>query len=292
MIIPSNLHEALTAGRLIPYIGPGVLALDPACPLPATPEALVSRLVEKVAIPHKIRGNLTAAAQFIENFKHRKTVSALMRDAFAVNATPNALHDWLAASGLPLVVHAWYDDLLQSALKARGADWGLVQAVSQAEHYGAWVHYFQHDGARADCAMGDLWATLVYEPLGALHPAHNFLVSDSDFVEVLTEIDIQTPIPAQVQEWRRDRGFLFLGCRFRTQLERAFARQIMKRSRGPHWAVLSETMTRNESRFLTEQSITPVPLDLAAFTEALADCKTVPHARDLAKGASPAANPA
>ncbi len=62
MIIPSDLHEALTAGRLIPYIGPGVLALDPACPLPATPEALVSRLVEKVAVPHKIRGNLTAAA--------------------------------------------------------------------------------------------------------------------------------------------------------------------------------------------------------------------------------------
>jgi hypothetical protein len=28
-----------------------------------------------------------------------------------------------------------------------------------------------------------------------VRPAANFLVSDSDYVEVLTEIDIQTPIP-------------------------------------------------------------------------------------------------
>ena len=273
MIIPGDLYEALAVGRLIPYIGPGVLALDPACPLPATPEALVSRLVARAAVPHKIRANLTAAAQFIENFKHRKTVNTLMRDAFAGHAAPNALHGWLAASGFPLIVHAWYDDLVRAALAARGGDWGLVQAVSQAEHYGTWVHYFRHDGTRVDRADGASWATLVYEPFGALNPSCNFLVSDSDFVEVLTEIDIQTPIPRELQTLRQDRGFLFLGCRFTTQLERAFARQIMKRSRGPHWAVLPGTLTRNESRFLTEQSITPVIVDLAAFAHALADLK-------------------
>jgi hypothetical protein len=46
----------------------------------------------------------------------------------------------------------------------------------------------------------------------------NFLVSDSDYVEVLTEIDIQTPIPAVVQQRRTGRNFLFLGCRFSNQL--------------------------------------------------------------------------
>ncbi len=285
MSIPGDVREALARDRLIPYVGPGVLALDPACPLPATPEALASRLAAKVAVPHKIRGNLTAAAQFIENFKHRKTVSALMRDAFAASVAPNVLHDWLAVSRPALLVHAWYDDVLRVALKARGNDWGSVQAVSQAEHHGAWVHYFRHDGARVDRADGVSWATLVYEPLGALNPAGNFLVSDSDLVEVLTEIDIQTPIPKEVQTLRQDRGFLFLGCRFTTQLERAFARQIMKRSRGPHWAVLPDAPTRNESRFLSEQSITPIVVDLAAFACALSDAEPAPTARDALSGA-------
>lgn len=88
-------------------------------------------------------------------------------------------------------------------------------------------------------------------------------MSDSDFVEVLTEIDIQTPIPALVQQRRASLGFVFLGCRFNDQLPRAFARQIMKRSAGPHFAVLPDEPTRMESRFLEEQGITRVALPLA-----------------------------
>ncbi|MHB8253833.1 MAG: SIR2 family NAD-dependent protein deacylase [Acidiferrobacter sp.] len=267
MPIPHDLVSAFSGGQVIPYVGPGVLTLDPNCSLPATPEDLAARLTAKVAVPHKIRGNLTAAAQFIENFKHRKTVSAGMSDAFRVPGKPTALHDYLAAqTDLPLIVHVWYDDLLQQALRTR-TDWGIVQGVSQAEHYGSWTHSFHHDGSPAESANIDRWATLLYEPLGSLMPASNFLVSDSDFVEVLTEIDIQSPIPARVQEYRHGRHFLFLGCRFVTQLERTFARQIMKRSAAKHWAVLPNQMTRNEARFLEEQQIHPLVMDLSVFTE-------------------------
>jgi hypothetical protein len=97
----------------------------------------------------------------------------------------------------------------------------------------------------------------------------NYLVSDSDFVEVLTEIDIQTPIPAAVQAHRTGRNFLFLGCRFDDQLTRCFARQIMKRSSERHWAVLPDEPTRMEARFLQEQNITRIAMPLAQFSDAL-----------------------
>jgi hypothetical protein len=109
------------------------------------------------------------------------------------------------------------------------------------------------------------WKTLLYQPLGSVWPERNFLVSDSDFVEVLTEIDIQTPIPEVVQEIRKGRNFLFLGCRFSTQLERMFARQIMKRSSEKHWAVLPEEPTRNEARFLEQYNIERLPMTLMDF---------------------------
>lgn len=266
MPIPTELLHAFIAGRVIPYVGPGALTLDPQCPLPATPEDLAARLTAKVTVPHKIRTNLTAAAQFIENFKHRKTVSVVMTEVFRSPATPTDLHRRLAATkGLPLIVHAWYDDLFSQALRTR-VDWGLVQGVSQAEHFGTWTHAFRHDGSPADNSEVNQWPTLLYEPIGSVQPASNFLVSDSDFVEVLTEIDIQTPVPARVQELRRDRHFLFLGCRFKTQIERTFARQIMKRSADKHWAVLPQDMTRNEARFVAEQHIEPLVMDLSVFT--------------------------
>lgn len=267
-----SIAQTFAGGNAIPYIGPGVLSLAEAgSQLPGSSYALAARLTAKSSVPYKIRTNLGAAAQFIENFKHRRTVSNAMTEAFDGDAQPTALHTLMMnLPALPLVVHAWYDDLPQKALRSRSG-WGMAQGVSQQEHFGNWVHYFDADGRHsvtsAGCETAD-WKTLLYQPLGSVWPAHNYLVSDSDFVEVLTEIDIQTPIPEPVQEIRQGKSFLFLGCRFSTQLERMFARQIMKRSSETHWAVLPEEPTRNEARFLERYHIERIPMTLSEFVSA------------------------
>src|ERR1035438_68186 len=182
------IRSALADGILIPYIGPGVLAsTGAACPVPASMEALAARLTATSSVPHKLRGNLTGAAQFIENFKHRKTVVTLMKAAFAADVAPSALHRFLAGQpALPLLVHAWYDDLPQRAL-ARRTDWGMVQGLSQAEHYGQWTRHFRPDGTATDDLHGvandsavhrspeaAAWRTLLYQPFGSVSPAANF----------------------------------------------------------------------------------------------------------------------
>lgn len=278
----SEIENAFRRGDIIPYLGPAVTGLAGADAPPATPETLVAQLVAGVTVPHKIRNNLTAAAQYIENFKHRKTLTCLMTKAFTSSAAPSDLHVWLAAQDtLPLVVHAWYDDLPQKALQSR-SDWGVVQGVTQSEHFGEWVNYFRPDdslvpgknfvrdgsGAKAPAEAPDetlSWKTLLYQPLGSISPGANYIVSDSDYVEILTEIDIQTPIPEAVQAIRKGRSFLFLGCRFTNQLERSFSRQIMKRSSDRHWAVIEGNLTRNEEKFLQEQNITRIDASLVDF---------------------------
>ena len=50
-------------------------------------------------------------------------------------------------------------------------------------------------GAHTPVAAAGQAHTILYKPHGAVTPAQNVLVADSDYVEVLTEIDIQTPIP-------------------------------------------------------------------------------------------------
>lgn len=266
----AEIHKALDEGRLIPYLGPGVLTLSgEPCAVPTSPDVLVEKLTAKASVPHKIRKNLTAAAQFIENFKHRKTISTVMTAAFDPHVDPAKLHQFLAACPkLPLVVQAWYDDVMQQALKER-ANWGMVQGVSHAEHLATWTHYFNADGSKVEqedeLTTAEKWDTLLYQPIGSVRPAKNYLVSDSDYVEVLTEIDIQTPIPDRVKEIRTGRNFLYLGCRFSTQLERIFAWQIAKRSSDKHWAVLPEELTKNEKRFLQRYNIERIDMPLADF---------------------------
>ena len=262
-----EISSARDAGTLIPYTGPFVLNLEPAtCHVPSTPDDLVKLLTSKVSVPHKIRNNLTAAAQFIENFKHRKSVVSLMNEAYEPSITPNMLHQYLAA--LPkkplLIVDTWYDDAMSKAL-AGMSNWGQVQGVSQSEHFGEWVKYFDAEGNMVEPSVADSWDIILYKPLGSVSPAKNFIVSDSDFVEVLTEIDIQTPIPERVKTLRTGAHFLFLGCRFNHQLTRTYARQVMKRSSDKHWAVIDGPLTRMEQRFIEEQNITRIDMPLAQF---------------------------
>ena len=267
-----TIAQSLATGVVIPYLGPDMLSLCRDTKVPGTPLALAENMTAKVSVPHKIRKRLTQAAQFIENFKHRKSVVHLMNEAFAETPEPSDLHLALAGSGAGLLVDTWYDDTLARALTqtSMSASWAQVQGLSQSEHFGNWTGVYAADGALLPEVPKDL-DRLLYKPMGSHGPAGNYLVSDSDYVEVLTEIDIQTPIPAAVQAWRTGRNFLFLGCRFDDQLTRCFARQIMKRSSDRHWAVLPNEPTRMEARFLQEQNITRIDLPLAQFATALMD---------------------
>lgn len=285
------LRGEIAAGRLIPYLGPGVLAValaaagqdtDPTAP-PTSPRDLAGRLAARSAVPGRLRGNPWSSAQYIETHRHRVTLDRLMAEIFANGPPPLPFHHWLAGlPGLPLVVDTWYDDTLARAFLARepgpdGSAWGQIQGINR--HALGEAGFFRAFDAAGQVATEDqvtAWPRLLYKPHGSLWPAGAVLISDSDYVEALTEIDIQTPIPPVVQSRRQERGTLFLGCRFFDQILRTYARQILKRSGGPRWAILppdsdtDEGLTRNERRFLEDLDITVLPLPLAEALHGLA----------------------
>jgi hypothetical protein len=78
----SEIFSGLAEGRIIPYLGPGLLP-EAGATLPSELPALAEVLSSQVAVPHKVRRNLTGAAQYIENFKHRKTLVGMMDKTFA-----------------------------------------------------------------------------------------------------------------------------------------------------------------------------------------------------------------
>lgn len=260
------IAELLKTGKAVPYLGP---ALAQTAPGPRTPEALAAFFGTKVALPRRAKGNVWAAAQHIESNKHRSTVTALINEAFATPVPSAPLHSALAQLNLKLIVESWYDDAMRSALAGQD-NWGEVQGITRAGiGEDRWFRFYESTGAQAGAAQAAAWTTLLYRPHGGVNPAHNYLISDADYVEVLTEIDIQTPIPEEVRHRRAGRSFVFLGCRFHDQMLRSYARQIMKRSGATHYALLPDgELTRNESRFLAEQGIVPVALP---FNDAVAE---------------------
>lgn len=266
----AGLRAELLADRLVPYLGPELLMLEGAAPVPVSPEEIAAALQKRVPVPGRIRGNMWAVAQYIESRRHRRTLKKLMAEVFASETRPSAFHRFLATLPLSLVVDSWYEGTLAAAMAEVGrADVVDIQGISRAAiAEDRWYRAFDlQGGATEPNATG----TLLYRPHGGIQPVGDVLVSDSDYVEALTEIDIQTPIPEAVRERRSTRGFLFLGCRFHDQMLRTYARQIIKRSAGPHACVAdAATLTLNEQRFLAAENIVLIDMPLAEATQRLA----------------------
>lgn len=265
----TDVAVKLRAGSIVPYLGPGVAALSKP-DVPLTPDALAIFFGTKVALPRRARGNAWAAAQHIESNKHRSTVTGLMAQAFSTPVEPTALHRHLAALCLPLIVDTWYDGAMRAALgKCDG--WGEVQGITRAGIGEVrWYRFYDADGNEVESLAAGNWTTVLYKPHGGVVPARNFLISDADYVEVLTEIDIQTPIPEVVKQRRIERSFLFIGCRFDDQLLRIYARQITKRTANVHYALVEpDALSRNELRFLLDQGLIPLAVALPRAVEIL-----------------------
>ncbi|MBS0644564.1 MAG: SIR2 family protein [Proteobacteria bacterium] len=265
----SGIIARLRGGTLLPYLGPGVAALS-GTSVPTSYEELAAWLGAKVALPKRARGNAWAAAQYIESARHRATLDAIMAGAFAIAVPPTVLHQAIAALSPALVVDTWYDSALRTAFAGK-TGWGEIHAAPRGRPGEfRWYRAYDAEGAECPVSYASHWKTLIYKPHGCVAPEPNFLVSDADYVEVLTEIDIQTPIPDAVQERRVKGGFLFLGCRFHDQTLRSYARQIAKRSGGNHVAVMEPGMAKNEQKFLSEVGAMVIERPLSEFVEHLA----------------------
>ncbi len=260
-----QVGEGLRAGTLVPFIGPGVSALGTHA-APLSPGELADFFATKTALPKRAKGNCWSAAQYIESTRFRDTVTHWLQEAFAEPVVPSPFHEWLARLPLPLIVDAWYASEMRAALQASGrTDWAEVQGITRA-HIGEdrWFRFYDAAGEPTQAGPAAGARTLLYTPHGGIAPAANFLITDADYVEVLTEIDIQTPIPEEVRQRRTGLGFVFVGCPFNDQLLRTYARQIMKRSSDRHYAVVDvASLTRNEARFLEEQNIAAIDMPLA-----------------------------
>lgn len=266
-VLLDEVAAGLKAGTMVPYIGPGVSALQEQA-VPMGPEALADFFATKTTLPKRAQGNPWAAAQYIESYRFRDTVTLWMQEAFAAAVPPSPFHAWIAGLPLPLIIDTWYAGEMRVALAGRpeaAGDWAEVQGITRAGiGEDRWFRFYDAAGNAIDAETAAKAKTLLYTPHGGVAPDANFLISDADYVEVLTEIDIQTPIPEEVRHRRTGMGFVFLGCRFHDQLLRTYARQVMKRSSDRHYAVVElDALTRNERRFLEEQGIQAIDLPLA-----------------------------
>ena len=142
--------EGVRAGKIVPYLGPGVLAdvtsaVDGSL-IPAGDEALILAMNGGKPLNRKLMEEFPRAAMHLELKKGRKFLTNFLSNLY--DATPwtgGAVHEWLAALDLPYVIDTNRDLRLQELYAARPHT--LVAGIARIAGTDYRFRLWEHDGS-------------------------------------------------------------------------------------------------------------------------------------------------
>jgi hypothetical protein len=210
------------------------------------------------------------AAMNVELKRGRSALTRLL-DATYRDTTwsASALHTWLAGQNLPYVVDSNRDTLMQKAY----ADTPHTLIVGMARIGGTAYRFrlYQYDGtayAPIEQEAVDTSLPVLFKPLGTPLPVSDYIASDADFVDYVTELMGGFAIPSFVKRMRQGRQYLLLGLRLTRDTERMVMSDIAFGAGQPTgWALIPHA-TDKEKRFLAKRGFEWVDADVADFLAA------------------------
>ncbi len=271
----TQIVSGIQNGSVIPYLGAGALQGSRhgvnGTPLPASSDELILALNRGKPMAAKLMYEFPRAAMHIELKSGRSAVNRALSTLYddAAWSTP-PLYQWLAALNLPYLIDINRDTLLQR-LYAQRLHY-LIEGVARiaGTEYRFRIHRYQ-DGRYQEIPQEEMSAgvPILFKPMGSPWPAHNYIASDADYVDYITELMGGFAIPQFIKGYRKEKQYLFLGLRLNRDTERMVMTEI-SRFAAPAlgWALIEEP-TAKERRFCDKMKITIIETDIEALLSAV-----------------------
>lgn len=110
---------------------------------------------------------------------------------------------------------------------------------------------------------------IIFKPMGCMIPNKDFIVSDADFVDWLTEAMGGYGLPPFLKEYKKDKLYLFLGVDFSRDTYRMVANEITLDLAGGYVVDGKEELSKKEEKFIKTLKLEYVKTDLENFLKSL-----------------------
>jgi hypothetical protein len=109
---------------------------------------------------------------------------------------------------------------------------------------------------------------ILFKPMGSPIPDANYIASDADYVDYITELMGGFAIPAFLKEYRKEKQYVFLGIRMTRDTERMVLSDIIYAAKEPKgWALIPEPNDK-ERRFCKRLGLEIVEADVGDLLQA------------------------
>lgn len=264
----NQIIDGIGSGAVVPYLGPGVLRgvknAASGDPIPADSESLILAMNNGNPMAPKLMYEFPRAAMNLELKKGRKFVERFLTTTYGdTEWTEAPLHRWLAQIGPAYVIDSNRDTQLQTLYRDRPHTLVVGLARVAGTDYRFKLYEYQ-SGVYQELELGDVNRELpvLFKPLGTPQPEPNFIASDADYVDYITELMGGFAIPSFLKEYRENKQYVFLGMRMLRDTERMVLADIIYGA-APQlsgWVLIPEP-TDKERRYCANKGLQVVEAD-------------------------------
>lgn len=255
----AKVIDWMTKRRVTPFLGAGVnLADRPAGAvyergkyLPNGTE-LAKSLADKFKYPWDDKDNLLRVSWYTKFNEDVATLYHYLQEVFDPAYAPTVVHEFLAslpkmleARGHPgcyqTIVTTNYDDVLERALEVQGEEFDVLYFQAEGADAGFFYHIPYQQEPRVirnpegytdlpiELGKGNQRTIIVkiHGALSRIGPENSsFVITEDDYIDYLSRVRTQQPLPKVLEAEFKKTRFLFLGYSLRDWNMRVFLRRI------------------------------------------------------------------
>ncbi|TQV61798.1 MAG: hypothetical protein FNT15_08785 [Sulfurovum sp.] len=276
-----NMIEDLKSGKLVPFLGMGVfkgVVNKNGQQLPFDSDSMVLSLNNGRAMSPRLMYEYSRAAMSLEQRKGRDFVVNMTNHIYTSSPYELPLvYQFLKKIQPPFVIDVNLDD---SGCKIyEGMEHFMIVGVSRVMGgYDRFIVYEylveSNSYIPMDKELLDDSKPILFKPLGSTVPQKNFIISDADFVDWLTEAMGGFAMPSFLKTYRQGKDYLYLGVDFSRDTYRMVANELTLTHKAGYVVETKSDLSKKEKKFISSHDLEIYNQELEAFIEALS-CKMI-----------------
>ncbi|MDD2659152.1 MAG: SIR2 family protein [Methylococcales bacterium] len=257
----SEILTGLYENKVVPYLGPGAL-FDATNKLtgeamPADSNSLILAMNNGIPMAPKLMYEFPRAAMNQELKKGRNFLGQFLTKLYGdTEWSRAAIHDWIAEWKPAYVIDINRDMQLQSSYADEEHTLIVGVARISASQFRFKIYHFDgSDYFEVSQEQVDPRLPILFKPMGTPKPEANYIASDADYVDYITELMGGFAIPDFLKEYRKGKQYLFIGVPLNRDSERMVMSDIIYGAAEKKGWVLNINPTDKEQRFCKKMGL-------------------------------------
>ena len=251
----SEILTGLYENKVIPYLGPGA-AFDvtdklTGAAMPADSNSLILAMNNGKPMSAKLMYEFPRAAMNLELKRGRNFITQFLCKLYGETQwNRGAVYEWLAQWHPAYVIDINRDTQLQDGYDddEHTLIVGVARIVGSAFRFKIY-HYDRTDYFEISQEQIDPRIPILFKPMGTPKPEANFIASDADYVDYISELMGGFAVPDYLKQYRKDKQYLLIGVPLNRDSERMVMSDITQSSATHKGWVLNKNPTPKELRF-------------------------------------------